>query len=119
MRQSSSDDDGGGDGCLPPHFRYADCIRGEQDGCRQCERELPLTRSADGRNRSPVAQPRSALSLDNLCWVFDNNHITIEGNTRIAFTEDIAARFLGYGSDQMDETLRRLPRSVSRAGDGN
>ena len=37
------------------------------------------------------------LCLDNLCWVYDNNHITIEGNTRIAFTEDIAARFLGYG----------------------
>jgi transketolase len=37
------------------------------------------------------------LGLDNLCWVYDNNHITIEGNTRIAFTEDIAARFLGYG----------------------
>jgi transketolase len=37
------------------------------------------------------------LGLDNLCWIYDNNHITIEGNTRIAFTEDIAARFLGYG----------------------
>ncbi|HSO78544.1 MAG TPA: transketolase, partial [Chromatiaceae bacterium] len=37
------------------------------------------------------------LGLDNLCWVYDNNHITIEGNTRITFTEDIAARFLGYG----------------------
>jgi transketolase len=37
------------------------------------------------------------LSLDNLCWIYDNNHITIEGNTRITFTEDIAARFLGYG----------------------
>ena len=37
------------------------------------------------------------LGLDNLCWIFDNNHITIEGNTRITFTEDIAARFLGYG----------------------
>ena len=36
------------------------------------------------------------LGLDNLCWVYDNNHITIEGNTRITFTEDIAARFLGY-----------------------
>ena len=31
--------------------------------------------------------------LDNLCWIYDNNHITIEGNTRIAFTEDVAARF--------------------------
>jgi len=37
------------------------------------------------------------LGLDNLCWVYDNNHITIEGNTRIAFTEDVAARFLAYG----------------------
>jgi len=36
------------------------------------------------------------LELDNLCWIYDNNHITIEGNTRIAFTEDVAARFLGY-----------------------
>ena len=37
------------------------------------------------------------LGLDNLCWVYDNNHITIEGSTRITFTEDVAARFLGYG----------------------
>src|SRR5580692_3519976 len=37
------------------------------------------------------------LGLDNLCWIYDNNHITIEGNTRIAFTEDVAARFLAYG----------------------
>jgi transketolase len=36
------------------------------------------------------------LKLDDLCWIYDNNHITIEGNTRIAFTEDVAARFLGY-----------------------
>jgi transketolase len=36
------------------------------------------------------------LQLDNLCWIYDNNHITIEGNTRIAFSEDVAARFLGY-----------------------
>ena len=37
------------------------------------------------------------LGLDNLCWIWDNNHITIEGNTSIAFTEDVAARFLAYG----------------------
>src|SRR5262249_27529949 len=37
------------------------------------------------------------LGLDNLCWIFDNNHITIEGSTQLAFTEDIATRFLGYG----------------------
>jgi len=41
------------------------------------------------------------LGLDNLCWIYDNNHITIEGNTRIAFTEDVAARFMGYGWNVM------------------
>ncbi len=37
------------------------------------------------------------LGLDDLCWVYDNNHITIEGQTSLAFTEDVATRFLGYG----------------------
>src|SRR5258705_4160699 len=37
------------------------------------------------------------LGLDELCWIYDNNHITIEGQTSLAFTEDVAARFLGYG----------------------
>jgi transketolase len=46
---------------------------------------------------SEAASLAGHLGLDNLCWVYDNNHITIEGNTRIAFTEDVAARFLGYG----------------------
>lgn len=36
------------------------------------------------------------LGLDDLCWIYDNNHITIEGNTKLAFTEDVAARFLAY-----------------------
>ena len=46
---------------------------------------------------SEAASLAGHLGLDNLCWLYDNNHITIEGNTRITFTEDIAARFLGYG----------------------
>ncbi|MBV9873736.1 MAG: transketolase [Verrucomicrobia bacterium] len=46
---------------------------------------------------SEAASLAGHLGLANLCWVYDNNHITIEGNTRIAFTEDIAARFQGYG----------------------
>ena len=37
------------------------------------------------------------LKLSNLCWIYDNNHITIEGNTALAFTEDVATRFIGYG----------------------
>ncbi|MBA3321810.1 MAG: transketolase, partial [Pyrinomonadaceae bacterium] len=54
------------------------------------------------------------LKLDNLCWIYDNNKITIEGNTSWAFSEDVATRFIGYGwnvtrvGDANDlETLRR------------
>jgi transketolase len=46
---------------------------------------------------SEAASLAGHLGLDNLCWVWDNNHITIEGNTNITFTEDVAARFLAYG----------------------
>jgi transketolase len=45
---------------------------------------------------SEAASLAGHLGLGNLCWIYDNNHITIEGNTRITFTEDIAARFQGY-----------------------
>jgi transketolase len=37
------------------------------------------------------------LKLSNLCWMYDNNHITIEGKTDLAFSEDVATRFHGYG----------------------
>ncbi len=47
------------------------------------------------------------LQLDNLCWVYDNNHVTIEGHTNITFRDDVAARFLSYG------------RNVERVGDAN
>jgi len=46
---------------------------------------------------SEAASLAGHLGLDNLCWIWDNNHITIEGDTRITFTEDVAARFLAYG----------------------
>jgi transketolase len=47
------------------------------------------------------------LQLGNLCWIYDNNHITIEGHTALAFSEDVAARFMGYGWN------------VTRVGDAN
>jgi transketolase len=46
---------------------------------------------------SEAASLAGHLGLDNLCWVYDNNHITIEGSTRLAFTEDVETRFLAYG----------------------
>jgi transketolase len=45
--------------------------------------------------------------LDNLCWVYDNNHISIDGPTEIAYSDDVAARFMGYGWN------------VTRVGDAN
>ncbi len=37
------------------------------------------------------------LKLDNLCWLYDDNHITIEGDTDLAFSENVAERFQGLG----------------------
>ncbi len=45
--------------------------------------------------------------LDNLCWIYDNNQITIDGRTDITYTDDVAARFIGYGWN------------VTRVGDAN
>jgi transketolase len=47
------------------------------------------------------------LQLSNLCWIYDNNKITIEGNTSWAFSDDVATRFIGYGWN------------VTRVGDAN
>ncbi len=47
------------------------------------------------------------LRLGNLCWIYDNNKITIEGHTDWAFSEDVATRFIAYGWN------------VTRVGDAN
>ncbi len=47
------------------------------------------------------------LKLSNLCWIYDNNHITIEGNTALAYSDDVATRYIGYGWN------------VTRVGDAN
>ncbi|HEY2462637.1 MAG TPA: transketolase [Steroidobacteraceae bacterium] len=56
---------------------------------------------------SEAASLAGHLQLDNLCWIYDNNRITIEGSTNLAFRDDIAARFLSYGWN------------VTRVGDAN
>ena len=56
---------------------------------------------------SEAASLAGHLRLSNLCWIYDNNHITIEGSTSLAFTEDVATRFIGYGWN------------VTRVGDAN
>jgi transketolase len=45
---------------------------------------------------SEAASLAGHLQLSNLCWIYDNNHITIDGGTAITFTENVAARFRAY-----------------------
>jgi len=45
---------------------------------------------------SEAASIAGHLMLGNLCWIYDNNRVTIEGHTDITFSEDVAARFLAY-----------------------
>jgi transketolase len=46
---------------------------------------------------SEAASLAGHLKLPNLCWIYDNNHITIEGNTALSFSDDVAMRFMAYG----------------------
>ena len=56
---------------------------------------------------SEAASLAGHLKLSNLCWVYDNNKITIEGHTDWAFSDDVATRFIAYGWN------------VTRVGDAN
>ena len=46
-----------------------------------------------------AASTAGHLKLGNLTWIYDSNHITIEGSTDLAFDEDVPARFAAYGWD--------------------
>jgi transketolase len=48
---------------------------------------------------SEAASIAGHLALGNLCWIYDNNNITIEGSTGLAFTEKVGDRFRAYGWD--------------------
>jgi transketolase len=67
--------------------------------------------AGDGCLMEGVSSEAASLAghqrLDNLCWVYDNNHITIDGRTELTYEDDVAARFAGYGWN------------VTRVGDAN
>ena len=46
---------------------------------------------------SEAASLAGHLKLSNLCWIYDHNHVTLDGPASWSFTEDVATRFLGYG----------------------
>jgi transketolase len=46
---------------------------------------------------SEAASVAGHLKLANLCWIYDSNRVAIEGHTDLAFSEDVAARFMAYG----------------------
>jgi len=56
---------------------------------------------------SEAASLAGHLKLSNLCWIYDNNRITIEGHTDLTFSDDVATRFIAYGWN------------VTRVGDAN
>src|ERR1700735_109549 len=56
---------------------------------------------------SEAASLAGHLGLSNLCWIYDSNRVTIEGHTNIAYSEDVATRFISYGWN------------VTRVGDAN
>jgi transketolase len=65
----------------------------------------------DGDMMEGIGQEAASLAghlrLANLCWIYDSNRITIEGSTDLAFSDDVATRFIGYGWN------------VTRVGDAN
>jgi transketolase len=75
-------------------------------GARYNKPQFPLfdfnvyTICSDGDLMEGVASEAASLAghleLSNLCWIYDNNTITIEGHTDLAFTEDVEGRFKGY-----------------------
>ena len=64
---------------------------------------------------SEAASLAGHLQLPNLCWIYDSNRVTIEGHTDIAFTEDVAARFLAYGWEVTRVTDPNDTELVARA----
>jgi transketolase len=64
---------------------------------------------------SEAASLAGHLGLSRLCWIYDSNRVTIEGHTDIAFTEDVAARFIAYGWNVTTVSDANDTGSVERA----
>jgi transketolase len=87
---------------LAQHFNRPDFTMFDYDVYAIC---------GDGDMMEGVSSEAASLAghqmLGNLCWIYDSNRVTIEGHTDLAFSDDVAARFLAYGWN------------VQRVGDAN
>jgi transketolase len=64
---------------------------------------------------SEAASIAGHLGLDNLCWIYDDNTITIEGHTELAFSEDVETRFRGYKWNVLHVTEANDRAAVTKA----
>jgi transketolase len=87
---------------LAQHFNRPDLMMFDYDVYAIC---------GDGDMMEGVSSEAASFAghqmLGNLCWIYDSNRVTIEGHTDLAFSDDVAARFLAYGWN------------VQRVGDAN
>lgn len=84
--------------------------------------------AGDGDMMEGIGQEAASLAghlkLDNLCWIYDSNSVTIEGDTSVAFTDDVATRFRSYGwtvtyvadANDIDALERALARFADHTG---
>jgi transketolase len=64
---------------------------------------------------SEAASVAGHLKLANLCWIYDNNTISIEGHTELAFSDDVAARFRAYGWHTLHVTDANDTEALAKA----
>jgi transketolase len=64
---------------------------------------------------SEAASLAGHLELSHLCWIYDNNRITIEGDTRLAFSENVGTRFRGYGWNVLHVDDANDTETIARA----
>ena len=97
---------------LAAHFNRDDAILFDHDVYALC---------SDGDMMEGVASEAASLAghlkLANLCWIYDNNHITIEGGTPLAFSESVAERFRSYGWNVLHVADANDLDAVARAFD--
>ncbi len=67
---------------------------------------------------SEAASLAGHLKLPNLCWIYDENQVTLDGPANVSFTEDVGERFLGYGWNVLHVTDANDLQMLAKAFNG-